>query len=730
VTSDLRLSKDQSSTIRVVDLFSGCGGLSLGFDLFEGSLQFETVLAIDVNRTAVRCFNQNSEHGQIAGSLVGNARVADINWFHHPSEILLYYLLHLALRGSNALFTKLKSRRLGILEFLGSIKRVDDDFQRDLADLYQQSDYKSELSKLDSRCFTLAIVKAYLAKVGLASLRRGTSSLTTQLWSEECSILLDSVNTVATSSAQRDIGQLGAAAQADWETGIAKLESAGSKSGRGQHKVVNARVKQLVKFLRGPAGSRLAELWIGWKSQRDSIRAAFSLEKHPVLESLYADQPVQLVLGGPPCKGFSRIARPVMQSLRSQGVSAWTSHDYGDERNALLHQYVLFLLALRPDCFVFENVSNFRSTLRTPAGELDPPTLLAQTIEDLSDHQLHYEIRSEVVRAKHHAVPQDRDRFIMAGLNAGTTGDLGLGDSFFPLRKYEDEVPLLLALQGLGSAVEIDPRGKSEGGPTGQRSPAYTLLDESMPQAWKTYISWIRQSAPGHLEVPGQTDAHIFRQLRADDLAMLKKFGPGQRWMDYRVRNSETIRLLRSVLESLAKQEANGTGVIPKQTIDLLLERTDSAFLLRLLIEETGATLESQNGSHLLMNHYISKGHKDHGDWFERLSATRPSKTIIAHIGKDTYSYFHPYEHRSITIREAARIQTFPDFFSFSSIGIVDAYSMIGDAVPPLLANAIAARICELHEQIGVFGKARKREGNVSRRERGPTQLTTKEIVA
>jgi len=61
----------------------------------------------------------------------------------------------------------------------------------------------------------------------------------------------------------------------------------------------------------------------------------------------------KLILGGRPCKGFSRIGRPVIESLPTKASTQWVSKDYWDQRNALLHKYVLFLEALRPDAFVF-----------------------------------------------------------------------------------------------------------------------------------------------------------------------------------------------------------------------------------------------------------------------------------------------------------------------------------------------------------------------------------------
>lgn len=79
------------------------------------------------------------------------------------------------------------------------------------------------------------------------------------------------------------------------------------------------------------------------------------------------------------------------------------------------------------------------------------------------------------------------------------------------------------------------------------------------------------------------------------------------------------------------------------------------------------------------------------------LEPDKPSTTIIAHLYKDGNRFIHydSKQQRTITVREAARLQSFPDDFEFiGSRG--SAYQMIGNAVPPLLANAIAKAIYEL----------------------------------
>ena len=79
-------------------------------------------------------------------------------------------------------------------------------------------------------------------------------------------------------------------------------------------------------------------------------------------------------------------------------------------------------------------------------------------------------------------------------------------------------------------------------------------------------------------------------------------------------------------------------------------------------------------------------------DRLKKLVHSNPSWTVIAHIGMDGYMYIHPEELRTLSVREAARLQSFPDdyFFEGSRTSI---FIQIGNAVPPLLSIALAKGI-------------------------------------
>ncbi len=89
-------------------------------------------------------------------------------------------------------------------------------------------------------------------------------------------------------------------------------------------------------------------------------------------------------------------------------------------------------------------------------------------------------------------------------------------------------------------------------------------------------------------------------------------------------------------------------------------------------------------------------------DKYKRLDENDLSRTITAHIAKDGYWYIHPRQGRTLTVREAARLQTFPDWYRFAGPPSA-AFRQIGNAVPPMvgshLARAVTAAIREPRSQ-------------------------------
>lgn len=86
---------------------------------------------------------------------------------------------------------------------------------------------------------------------------------------------------------------------------------------------------------------------------------------------------------------------------------------------------------------------------------------------------------------------------------------------------------------------------------------------------------------------------------------------------------------------------------------------------------------------------------------FRKIADDKPSFTIISHLSKDSNSYIHPKENRGITVREAARIQSFPDDFMFLGSGMRQ-FVLVGNAVPPRVGEVIGGAIMKVLVDMGV----------------------------
>jgi len=97
--------------------------------------------------------------------------------------------------------------------------------------------------------------------------------------------------------------------------------------------------------------------------------------------------------------------------------------------------------------------------------------------------------------------------------------------------------------------------------------------------------------------------------------------------------------------------------------------------------------VQSSSGKRWLM--YEQEGFKDK---MRRIRWDRPAPTVVAHLAKDGYMFIHPWKDRTITVREAARFQSFPDDFEFMG-SMAAQFRQVGNAVPPLLGKAIGDEI-------------------------------------
>ncbi|HLZ77144.1 DNA cytosine methyltransferase [Phenylobacterium sp.] len=683
----------------VVDIFSGCGGLSLGFEMLGSGKHFRTVLALDIAAAPIATLNRNAALLGHGDHPVG--RTIDLTEFINEAEFLAFYLQHSArVLGEGSLSVALHSLRSGAFPgFLDAIAHADRTFLDELNEVRSGSEWRASYDRIDHQALSQTSVVGFHEKLRLPRPSSKVAGLPSLLWSERCG----------------DLGRIGTRqpklrasriedAQWEWDQEVASLVLKQEADGCGQLTASARRVSSFVTFLDSPGMKAVREVWVRWRARRMALRSDLFLEEAFAagLRNLYRDtSKVSVLVGGPPCQGFSRIGRGKIRSLRDARVHAHGSAEAGDARNLLFQQYVMVLGALRPDVFLFENVQHFQSVVKADGVEFQATEVLAEAIANVSDGEVAYQVASDVLDASKYGVPQSRQRYFMVGVRVRASEEAASRDAAGCLTLRRDrEAALSLALAGLPAPGVVGGGIKASAVMS-----AHTLVDDSV-LGEHPFAKWVRQPRHGTDNVPAAVDAHAARAARADDAAFFGLLGPGRRWMDYRADASETAHQMRRLVRSLASlspreyeqvaaiAQRDGDSFLSLAALRDLESRIDGALPLRLLLEHAGEKLGARH--HLLSPKYLAKREGNHGDWVSRMDGTRPAKTMVSHMGKDTYAYVHPSAPRTISVREAARIQSFPDWFAFGDAALTDAFKMIGNAVPPMLSHAIAAKVAHV----------------------------------
>lgn len=694
----------------VIDLFSGCGGLSLGFDALDGGKAFTTVLGLDIEEPMVRAFNDNFPPGPTG---VPICRQVDLSDFINEAEVLAFYLDHLAVITADTPLSRALSNlpEGSLADFKSSIRALDDDFLAKVAELRARQDFAEAYSALDSNVLGQTSVSGFQQAIGLPPLSSKRLTIPPLIWADCTYNTPRAGEQVAPWGAPARVRARRAALERQWASELEQLREKARATGSGQLASSARKISRFASFVESSPMQDLRALWLEWRAKRDCARATVfgsQLTLAALRKAYTPSRHAAVILGGPPCQGFSRIGRGKIRSLREHGVHVQVDAKAGDERNRLLFKYTLFVAALRPKLFLFENVRHFQAEVKTPEGTFKAPEVLAEAIRDISDGGTDYAVAMATVDCALHLIPQTRERFVMAGVRSDVARcvpgtDLAGWCLALPVR---DEVPLRTALQGLPEPVVV---GTGTQGPSMSTVVQVHLDPSRQHDASNDYLNWVRQSPPQHFA--GATsvvvDAHVVRAGRRDDQALFALMGPGTRWMDYRCDDTPTLSALAAHLDVLLEAAAAARkmkeapaalqrlAALDPDQVKVLRRAIDGSLSIRLLLEAI-PPLPGELQHHLLTPGYLAKREGNHGDWLARMDSERPSKTIVSHMAKDTYAYVHPFTPRTLSVREAARVQTFPDWFRLRSLGLVDAFRVVGNAVPPLLSAQFAARAAEL----------------------------------
>ena len=332
-------------------------------------------------------------------------------------------------------------------------------------------------------------------------------------------------------------------------------------------------------------GAEMAGISVKYAIEKDADAAKTYHRNHPnakiicddiqdidPLELIKGNESVFIIMGGPPCQGFS--------------MSNTISRNMENPKNFLFKEFVRFVKELNPTWFVLENVKGL-----TSINNGETKILIENCFRELG-----YRVTSKVLCASNYGVPQNRYRFFMVGNRLNI-------DFSFPeennLRYTVYDAILDLPSLKNGDHIEVAPYTK----PLEETNDYVKLMRGVSKFSYQNYVS------------------------RNNDLVIerYKYIKQGENW--------------RSIPEHL-------------------------------------------------MKNYADKG-RCHSGIYKRLLASAPS-VVISNYRKSML--IHPFEHRGISVREAARLQSFPDSFIFEG-PLSRVQQQIGNAVPPLLAKAVISKI-------------------------------------
>ncbi|MDT0195704.1 DNA cytosine methyltransferase [Arthrobacter sp. AB6] len=363
-----------------------------------------------------------------------------------------------------------------------------------------------------------------------------------------------------------------------------------------------------------------------------------------------------VLIGGPPCQAYSLVGR-------SRRANDLTFED--DKKHFLYQEYLHIIRKFSPAVFVMENVKGLLSS--THGGQ----PMFARIREDLKNEggDAEYVIysltipdepeelspRDFVIRSEEYGVPQQRHRVILLGVRS----DIGKKPMFLQKRKKQATVREAIGdLPAIRSRIS---RGRDDVHLwAGIRSLAQRMVKESVAG----FEEPLRPVPPlGQEFIQGHTNTQLDTDL--------------QRWLADPAIGGFANHVSRGHMEADLYRYffAAAFGAVNRRSPLL------SEFAVDLLPNHNAARLES----------------KAFADRFKVQVWDRPSSTVVSHIAKDGHYYIHPdpSQMRSLTVREAARLQTFPDNYAFLG-NRTQQYTQIGNAVPPYLAYQIGHIVREL----------------------------------
>jgi DNA (cytosine-5)-methyltransferase 1 len=421
-----------------------------------------------------------------------------------------------------------------------------------------------------------------------------------------------------------------------------------------------------------------AQLELGSRSAANEIdaRLATIIKSHG---------PNVILIGGPPCQAYSLVGR-----ARNKGVVGYNASK--DNRHFLYKEYIRILQTLKPAAFVMENVKGLLSS------SVDGERIFDQVLDDLrrvggSSYRLiplaprssqssfmqmgHPPAFDFIVRAEDHGIPQSRHRVIIVGIRsdiAAGLNDIQIEDALLP--HSEVVVRVRDVLKGMPKLRS----GLSKG--------------NDSEEVWQSEISRAMRGVSKMTTGLSGEDKKRFKELGqsvaiwlSSSTRVFRRFGGPYLGLPASCPDNLRRWLLDENLKCFPNNETRGH----------MLADIGRYFFAAVYGTVVGISPKAKN--------FPDELAPDHRNWETGKFADRfrvqlwdsPATTVTSHISKDGHYFIHPdpAQCRSLTVREAARLQTFPDSYFFKG-NRTQQFVQVGNAVPPFLARMIAESVQRL----------------------------------
>ena len=418
-----------------------------------------------------------------------------------------------------------------------------------------------------------------------------------------------------------------------------------------------------------------------------------------------------LLIGGPPCQAYSLMGRARMTGVgfeaRSDAGSVEEARKerlrlfHSDVRHVLYREYLRIIAVHQPTAFVMENVKGILSA-KLPAADGNPQFMFDRIRKDLQDPWLSlsddedfrqleavarpgrpkyrlYALSADsselwanqpansdfLIKSEEFGVPQKRHRVIVVGIRDDHPG---VPDSLkhSRLSTVRDAIGRLPRLRsGLSKGTDTEGEWRAR-----RMAASQPLLKANVPEAVKAVAESALQSqepltrgSAYAAAVPGKRRNTVLEAWLA--CTMLQGF------CQHESRTHMDSDLGRYLYASATAAVTGKTPRLNQWPAELLPKHRNIALGSAGKVDVSGFV-----------------------DRFKVQVWDEPSSTVTSHIAKDGHYFIHPdpAQNRSLTVREAARLQTFPDDYYFCG-NRTQQYHQIGNVVPPLLAVQLAKSV-------------------------------------